>query len=89
LVVFLCAKLKIIYGGKGMEVKLNTVDVINAIKQMTSEEKKELSRCLCKDEVIIQEVNQHYYDVLTARGNIIKKREALLNKYINKFGSLN
>lgn len=72
-----------------MEIKLNTSDVINAIKEMSNEEKKELSRHICKDEVIMQEVNQHYYDVLTARENIIKKREALLDKYINKFGKLN
>lgn len=72
-----------------MKIKLNTSDVINAIKQMSDEEKKELSKYICKDEVIMQEVNQHYYDVLTARENIIKKRESLLNKYINKFGSLN
>lgn len=72
-----------------MEIKLNNVDVINAIEQMSDEEKKELSKYLCKDEIIMQEVNQHYYDVLTARGNIIKNREALLDKYINKFGSLN
>ena len=72
-----------------MEIKLSIVDVINAIEQMSNEEKKELAKHLCKDEVIMQEVNQHYYDVLTARENIIKKREALLDKYINKFGSLN
>jgi molybdopterin converting factor small subunit len=72
-----------------LEIKLNNIDVINNIEQMFNEEKKELSKYLCKDEVIMQEVNQHYYDVLTARENIIKKREALLDKYINKFGSLN
>lgn len=72
-----------------MVIKLNTSDIINAIKQMSNEEKKELSKHICKDEVIMQEVNKHYYDVLTARENIIKKREALLDKYINKFGKLN
>ena len=72
-----------------IKIKLNTSDIVNAIEQMSNEEKKELSLDICKDDVIMQEVNQHYYDMLIARENIIKKREALLDKYINKFGKLN
>lgn len=41
------------------------------------------------NEIIMQEINQYYYDILTARINIIKKREDLLDKYIAKFGLLN
>ena len=72
-----------------IKIKLNTSDIVNAIEQMCNEEKKELSKHICKDEVIMQEVNQHYYDMLIARENIIKKREALLDKYTNKLGKLN
>jgi hypothetical protein len=71
-----------------MEIKLNVNDVVLVINKMSDEEKILLSQALCKDDVIIQEINQHYYNVLTARENIIKKREAVLNKYIEKFGLL-
>ena len=37
----------------GIVIKLNTSDIINAIKQMSNEEKKELSKHICKDEVIM------------------------------------
>jgi hypothetical protein len=71
-----------------MEVKLNVNDVVLAINKMSNEEKIILCQNLCKDDVIMKEINQHYYNVLTARENIIKKREVILNKYIEKFGSL-
>lgn len=71
-----------------MEVKLNVNDVVLAINKMSNEEKIILCQNLCKDDVIMKEINQHYYNVLTARENIIKKREVILNKYIKKFGSL-
>ena len=71
-----------------MEVKLNVNDIVSVINKMSDEEKIILCQDLCKDDVIMQEINQHYYNVLTARENIIKKREVIINKYIEKFGPL-
>lgn len=71
-----------------MEIKLSVNDVISIIAKMSNDEKKLLCESLSKDDCILQTINEHYYSVLTARENIIKKREAMLKKYIEKYGLL-
>ena len=62
-----------------MKIELEVADFIEAFKGMNNDEKQLFANAIKTDEVIINTVNEHLYDVCKARENIIKKREKLIN----------